>query len=253
MKKAHYSLFAFCLMILLTICLSGKAFGHSGAGAWSWGAGDPNYNASATIHAGTINTSLLVLGDFLGRSSTQPNAISYGSSGDAVGWDDTWVGGVGNPNTNGDALDGLWAQIYSDGGWWDLGRAFSQIAVFTSQDHGPYLAEGLEYRVYGTNTLWDDTSLSPQATTSDVFLDGWRTHNSAEDGNGNDWLSDDIAGVFDLGGPHQYIKLVAWGASPLNEPEVDAVAGVVPEPSTCFLMGLGLVGLAGLRRKFRKK
>jgi hypothetical protein len=47
----------------------------------------------------------------------------------------------------------------------------------------------------------------------------------------------------------------AWGpASPsfyLNE--IDFHGDPVPIPSTIFLLGSGLVGLAGLRRKFRKK
>ena len=49
-------------------------------------------------------------------------AIGYGRSDSAVGWDDTWTGG-GHPNTNGDALDGKWVQVYSNGGWWDTCRS----------------------------------------------------------------------------------------------------------------------------------
>ena len=220
--------------------------------SYTWDPSTPNYNASATLHSGTINTSNLLMGDFLGRNATNPNAGNFGDSGVSVGWDDTWVSGVGNANTNGDALDGLWSQIFSDGGWWDMGAATDTIAVFTSQDHGPYLGEGLEYRVFGTNTLWDDGSLSAQAIVTDVYLDGWRTHNPAEDANGNGWLSDDITGVFDLGASYRYVKLVAWDPSgAFSEPEVDAVARVVdvPEPSILALMGLGLAGIGFARRK----
>jgi hypothetical protein len=240
-----------CVVFGLSLAISNNAFGYVIGASYTWSPGDPGYNPAATLHTGTIDTSLLVMGDFLGRSAGNPYAISYGSSGAAVGWDDTWVGGVGHPNTNGDALDGLWAQIYSDGGWWDLGSAFREVAVMTSQDHGPYLAEGLEYRVFGTNTLWDDTSLSGQATVTDVYLDGWRPHNPNEDRNGNGWCSDDISAVLDLGAAYRYIKLIAWVPyGSLNEPEVDAVAGVVPVPGAVLL---GVIGLSVVGVKLRKR
>ena len=230
------------------------AWSYTMGAAYTWDPTTPNYNAAANIHTGVINTSLLQVGDFVGRNATNPNAASFGDSGVTVNWDDTWVSGVGNANTNGDALDGLWVQIFSDGGWWDLGSQFSSVAVATSQDHGPYLGEGLEYRVFATNTLWDSTSLSAQATLTDVYLDGWRTHNPNEDANGNLWLSDDITGVFNLGGAYRYIKLVAWTTTGgYSEPEVDAVAGVVPEPGTMILFGTGLAGLAGSRLRRKKK
>jgi hypothetical protein len=211
-------LITICLMLGLLIAISGNAWGYLAPAPYTWNAGTPGYNAAATIHAGTISTSSLVAGDFVGVGAAggNPNAAFHGDSGVSVNWDDAWVGGVGNANTNGDALDGLWVQIYSNGGWWDMGTAVSKIAVFTSQDHGPYLGEGLEYRVYGSNALGGP--LSSQVLVSDVYLDGWRTHNAAEDGNGNGWCSDDIGGVYNLGATYRYIKLVAWGASPYNEP-----------------------------------
>ncbi len=186
-----------------------------------------------------------------------PNADGFGDSGVSVGWDDNWVGGVGGGNSNGDALDGLWVQnVWPNAGWWDLGAFTSKIAVFTSQDHGPYVAEGLEYRVYGAGTLWDDTSLGAQATMTDVYLDGWRPFNPLEDANQNRWSSDDITGVLDLGAAYRYVKIAAWSPENLlNEPEIDAVAGVapVPEASTFMLFGSGLPGLAWWVRSRRRK
>lgn len=236
-------------VFLSAMFFSTNAFGYTMGTSYTWDASTPNYNPSAVINNGTIDTTILKVGDFLGRNASTPNAGGYGDSGVSVGWDDTWVSGVGNANTNGDALDGLWTQIYSDGGWWDLGSAFSEVAVFSSQDHGPYVGEGVEYRVFGTNTLWDDSSLSSQATLTEIYLDGWRTHNPAEDSNGNGWLSDDVSAVFNLGASYRYIKLIAWGGGTYTEPEIDAVAGVVPEPTTILLFGIGLLGLAGISRR----
>jgi hypothetical protein len=243
------------LMVLpmALIYMNGNVFGFALGTPYGLSPGEPYHGHSFTYHNGTINTSGMVFGDFLGRSAANPNAIGFGSSGAAVGWDDTWISGVGNANTNGDFLDGLWSQIYSDGGWWDLGTGYSDIAVFSSQDHGPYPAEGIEYYIFGTNTLWDNTSLSAAATITDVYLDGWRVHNRAEDLNGNGWQSDDLSALFQLDNSYRYIKLVAWSSSgSFNEPEIDAVAGTIPEPTTLLLFGLGLTGLAGIRRKFRK-
>jgi hypothetical protein len=221
--------FALSSVLLLAIGVTGAlVYAYMPPTPYTWGPGDPNYNPMAAVHPGTIDTSQLTYGDFVGVSPGQPNAVSYGDSGLIVGWDDSWVSGIGHPNTNGDALDGLWVQIYSSGGWWDLGAPTSRVVVFTSQDHGPYLAEGLEYRVFGSNTLWG--GVSPQAGATDVYLDGWRPHNPLEDINRNGWTSDDIAGVYQLPGHYRYVQLVAWSQTgTLNEPEVDAVAAMPPE------------------------
>jgi hypothetical protein len=205
--------------------IAASVFGYDPAVAtYTWAPGVPNYNPSVVLHPGTIDTSQLVMGDFLGISSIQPNAPGYGDSGSIVGWDDSWVYWVGDGNTNGDNLDGKWVHIiYPVEGWWDLGFETNKVVVFLSQDHGPYLGEGLETRVYGSNTLWG--SVSSQAVLTEVYLDGWRPHNPAEDRNRNGWTSDDIVGVYELPGNYRYIKITAWSRWPdYNEPEVDAVA-----------------------------
>ncbi|MEW6214833.1 MAG: hypothetical protein AB1478_06460 [Nitrospirota bacterium] len=218
------------MAITLLFGVSLEASAYDGSAFYDWGPGVPNYNLSAVINNGTIGTADLFFGDFLGISATQPNALGWGDSGTIVNWADYWwIYWAGDGNTNGDALDGKWVHIiYPTEGWWDLGFETDKVVVFLSQDHGPYLGEGLEARVYGSNTLWGP--VSSQAVLTDVYLDGWRPHNPAEDIDNNGWSSDDIAGVYELPGMYRYIKIAAWSDGSVdsyNEPEVDAVAGVI--------------------------
>lgn len=229
----------------------------SAVGSWSWSAGDPNYNPAVTPDPGIYPCMAHTIpADFLGikksDGSTQ-TTTSYGSSGAVVGWDDTYAMPFGDGNTNGDAADGLWVQIIlPDSGWWDLGAQYDKIVVATSQDHGPYIGEGLEYRIYGANGPFDETNLGMQATCIAVYLDGWRLFNAAEDTNNNGWCSDDITAIMDLGGSYRYVKLVGWQASAgLNEPEVDWIGGYcppqcVPEfPSMALPISM-MIGLLGM-------
>lgn len=199
-----------------------------------------------------INTSGFVFGDFLGLSSTRPSATVYGDSGVSVNWDDAHNRPpIVDGNTNGDALDGLWVKLFNKAGWWDLGTAENTVAIFASLDHGPNLGGGLEFQVWGSNSLWG--SPVEMVTLSQVYLDGWRPYNSSEDSNGNGWLSDDITGLFTFNGSYQYITIVAWGGT-WNDTEIDAVAAAhIPEPATLLLLGSGLLGMGAFaRRRFRK-
>jgi hypothetical protein len=215
-----------------------KLAAYNGSAPYQWDSTVPNYNASTVIHSGTIDTSNLVLADFVGISSSQPNADLYGDWGVPTGWDDDpYLGGafVGDPNTNGDALDGKWVgiglnrnlQVGDLQGWWDLKSPASRIMVAQSMDHGNLsLPDQLSFRIFGSNTLWSST-LSSQAVLTDVYLDGWRPHNPAEDQNGDGWCSDDVTAVLQLPGNYRYIKVVPWkGTAPITiECEIDAIAG----------------------------
>jgi uncharacterized repeat protein (TIGR01451 family) len=214
--------FVFLVSILGVVAAPVTAY-NPGA-TYTFDASTPNYNPDAAIYPGVIDRSCMLVGDYLGRSSIQPLARGWGDSGVSINWDDHWLYGIGDGNANGDELDGKWVHVIGiDEGWWDLGFPTDRVAVFLSQDHGPYLAEGLETRVHGANSAFDDT-VGGLATLTDVYLDGWRTHNSAEDSNSNGWCSDDIAGVYQLDGLYQYVRITPWDLTgALNEPEVDAI------------------------------
>lgn len=238
------------MVIILTVALPQLASAYKAPLAiYEWGSGVPNYNPSAVIHTGIINTSGLVFGDFMGFSPTKPNAITYGV---VVGLDDgEYIHPAGDPNTNGDALDEYWLQVsiprvttpagYGEG-WWDLGYPTNRVVVFPMQDHGPYLGEGLEFRIYGSNSPWGWGEVSTQAVLSEVYLDGWLPHDPTGDNNSNGWLNDDVVSVFELPGTYRYVKLIPWANSPAslyNEPEINAVAGV---PDTLYTLTMQVNG-----------
>ena len=188
---------AMAVCLGLGLALHASAY-EPGLGNYTWDSNVPNYNPSAVIYPGTIDISGLIFGDFVGLSPTQPNASLWGDMGVSRGWDDNLgdSGGLtlldGDPNTNADTLDGkainlglgynqTTGEFYGccQEGWWDLGAQTNRVVVFLPLDHGPYLGHGLNAKVYGSNTLWG--SVSSQAVVKEIYLDGWRPHNPAED------------------------------------------------------------------------
>src|SRR4030042_1010169 len=111
-------------LLTVAILLIGLSQGVHATGTYIWDPTIPNYNPSAIINPGMINTSNFVFGDFLGLSSTRPSTMFYGDSGVSVNWDEVHDRPIiGDGNTNGDALDGLWVKLFDRAGWWDLGTA----------------------------------------------------------------------------------------------------------------------------------
>jgi protocatechuate 3,4-dioxygenase beta subunit len=209
---------------------------NPGCKFYQWNPLTPNYNASAVIHEGTIDYSNLEFADFTGVSSTQPASDLYADWGESNGWDnhvDLTTLFIGDGNTNGDFLDGriivlgLNANLNGPGnmqGWWDLGRETDRVVVFGGIDHREVFNHPLHFRLYGSNTLWGD-EVGPPATVTEIYLDGWRPYDPAEDKNGDCWCVDDVTAVLSLGGQYRYVKMVPWGVvASERDPEIDAIA-----------------------------
>jgi hypothetical protein len=133
----------------------------------------------------------------------------------------------------GSELDRKYAQFVNPiYGVWDLGAPFSQIIVSLSQDHGPYPAEALEYKIWGSN---DFDASNPGAATwiaadlDTVYRKGWSNVGEEQFTTCND----DYVALWDwkpgpgAGDSYRFVKLQSIWASPYDEPEVDAVKGVV--------------------------
>ena len=221
------------LVALVILIIPAMAWGD-----YTWGPGDPNYFTDEMISDCTIAQCYdysVNLADYIGTAqNTFTNG--FGSSGQIVGWDDTYVNGQGNADTNGDAWDGLWVApdiAVGQRGWWDLKDEYSEIVVSTSQDGGPYLAKGLGYHIVGCSRAFDDASCNDfDAVLEVVALEGWRPFAPDEDQNGNGWCSDDISAFFYLGSTSRYVRVEGWSASGgLNAPKIDAIGGTTgPQP-----------------------
>ncbi len=152
--------------------------------------------------------------------------------------DDTWISDPGGDKTWGDEFDRKWVQLVNPNyGVWDLTTEYAEVVVALNQDHGPYPAEALEYKIWGCNnfdhTKCDCVDPWILADLDRVYKHGWST--VGETGNiiycdgVTSFCNDDFTAVWDFNGSsYRYIKLQSvWGGS-YNEPEVDVVKGVKP-------------------------
>jgi hypothetical protein len=182
-------------------------------------------------------------------------SYSLGGSvaGSANARDHAWVQDT-SANTN---FNGIVGAPPSNGIVWDLGGQANQVAVFVFVDHGPVPQEVLE------NTAWlsNDPNAADagwtQASLVHVYGDGWSSDPLD--------ISDGFVAVYQLPSmaTFRYVS-VTWGGPGAiqrdGDNEIDAVGGLdfqgggigggsAPEPGTLALLGLGLTGLAAMRRR----
>jgi hypothetical protein len=162
---------------------------------------------------------------------TGPIGLGRGGSASCP-YDDTYRSGQVTPTPEGhaEAFDRLWFQIisFSASITYDLGARYNQVYISLNQDHGPYPAEALEYRVAVSNNAAGPFSTLPVNTPITMYAGGWSTAGEyAGDCNGNGVLNDDYSALWQLPGAYRYVRLspIANTGS-YNEPEIDAIAGV---------------------------
>jgi hypothetical protein len=177
------------------------AEGHPGATLVAW--------------TGPINT---------GRGGTLPNCP----------YDDQFTGGLfaPTPKDHAEAFDRLWYQIvsFSASATFDLGKPYKQAYIALNQDHGPYPAEALEYRVWVSNAAAGPFMMLPTNTPITMYKGGWSTNGEfGGDCNGNGVLNDDYSALWQLPGYYRYVRLTPIAnTGAFNEPEIDAVMGMGP-------------------------
>lgn len=164
---------------------------------------------------------------------TGPIGLGRGGTLPACPYDDTWTGGQYTPTPLGhaNAFDRYWFQIisFSASVTYDLGAPHKQVYISLNQDHGPYPEEALEYRVGVANTAAGPYTTLPTTTPIKVFQGGWSTTGEfGGDCNGNGALNDDYSALWQLPGFFRYVRLTPIAhTGGYNEPEIDAVMGVV--------------------------
>lgn len=191
----------------------------------------PLVNASSSVPP--EDTDYVMIDDYWNMSLTGNGTLIWASGWTKFGHgpdtgEDTYVIDPDGNITWGYEVDRKWVQfrrpVY---GVWDLGEPYFEVAVFPQQDHGPYPQEALEYKIWGSNSFdinSPENTVWVQADLDRVYKKGW-----SDVGEGiNVTCNDDYVAVWDFNGAsYQFIKLLSIWEPLYDEPEIDAVKGVL--------------------------
>ena len=156
-------------------------------------------------------------------------------------------------SANANTIDNLWFQSNSTVGAtvFDLGFDATKAAIFPAIDHGPIPQESIESTVYLSN----DLSVWTEAQVERVWLEGFQPNL------GILWDGFVYAVGTGTSDTFRYASIINGGPGALQHDGDDEINGLmglkgdftqpstVPEPSTMFLLGSGILGALTRRRR----
>jgi hypothetical protein len=150
---------------------------------------------------------------------------------------------TGNYNTTSDDLG------YGGGSYHHNGNFFAWASAAAD-------ARGLKIDFTNNDGTWFKTGYS---SYSDFVLEAYLTDGSMISITGSSNLYGPMGFLMITAGAGQYIDYIVlhdsgnyWLVDDMSGDATGVTYGAVPEPTTMLLLGLGLAGIAGLRKKFRK-